>query len=329
MNSGGCLVQPLRPAKASEAPASFKKLRRETGSTHSEAWRGNSRSSRSPKACSSASSSRVRQYFGPLTPASFFRTESRSRLAGLISVAESSFRFKSFSLGIRFQTLGSSLLAASTVASGATCNIPGCAKMVFLRQYRAQLCLGQKRVSIPLHSILLGAVGRLIGHIEHFLFGPQELFRLAMAVQAPLHLQGILLVHERHLVDRSMTTGAANAFVYMDAVIEIHEVRQIVDPCPLQRLARAEAGANRLQQGGICPYLGMTIHAGFSWWDPSETRLFDRGMTITAVQPQPSHMMLMAERDRLVGHDTLIGNVRRALQLHQRRSYRSKKQNDS
>jgi len=90
-----------------------------------------------------------------------------------------------------------------------------------------------------------------------------------------------------------------------------------------------EAGANRLQQGGIRPYLGMTIHAGFSWWDPSETRLFDRGMTVTAVQPQPSHMVLMAERDRLVRRNTLIRNVRRALQLHQRRPYRSKKQNDS
>jgi hypothetical protein len=73
----------------------------------------------------------------------------------------------------------------------------------------------------------------------------------------------------------------------------------------------------------------MTIHAGFSWWDPSETRLFDRGMTITAIQTQPSHMVLMAEWDRLIRRDTLIGNVRRTLYLHQRRAYRSKKQNDS
>ena len=98
-----------------------------------------------------------------------------------------------------------------------------------------------------------------------------------------------------------------------------------MDPCPLQRLACAEAGANRLQHGGIGPYLGMTIHAGFGWWDPSETGLFDRGMTISAIQPQPSHVVLMAERDRLVGRNTLIGNVRRALQLHKRRPYRSKK----
>jgi hypothetical protein len=40
-------------------------------------------------------------------------------------------------------------------------------------------------------------------------------------------------------------------------------------------------------------------------------------------------MVLMAERDRLVGRNTLIGNVRGALQLHKRRPYRSKKQNDS
>lgn len=102
-----------------------------------------------------------------------------------------------------------------------------------------------------------------------------------------------------------------------------------MDSGPLQRLACAEAGANRLQQGGVRPYLGMTIHAGFGWRDPSEARLFDRSMTVTAVQPQPSHVVLMAERDRLVWRNTLIGNVRRALQLHERCPYRSKKQDNS
>src|SRR5437588_2320582 len=201
--------------------------------------------------------------------------------------------------------------------------------MIFLRQCRSQICLVQIFLPLPLDSILLVAVRRMIGHVEDLLFGPEKLFRLAMAVQAPLHLQGILLVHEGHLIDRAMAAIAANALVYMNAVIEIHEVRKIVDACPLQRLACAEAGADRLQQGGICPYLGVTIHAGFSWWDPSETRLFDRGVAITAIQAQASHVMLMAEWNWLVGRYTLIGNVRRTLQLHQRRSYRSKKQNDS
>src|SRR5258708_32868809 len=85
-----------------EAPASLRKLRRESGSTHSEAWRGNSRSSSSPNAFCSESSSKVRQYFGPLASASFLRTVSNSRLAGLICSAEIRLGLKSLLLDIRF-----------------------------------------------------------------------------------------------------------------------------------------------------------------------------------------------------------------------------------
>src|SRR5580765_4908297 len=85
-----------------EAPASLRKPRRETGSTHSEAWRGNSRSSSSPNAFWSESSSKVRQYFGPVASASFLRTASSSRLAGLIWSAEIRLGLESLLLDIRF-----------------------------------------------------------------------------------------------------------------------------------------------------------------------------------------------------------------------------------
>src|SRR6476659_1060493 len=85
-----------------DAPASLRKLRRETGSTHYEAWRGNSRCNSSPKASWFASSSKVRQYFGPLASASFLRTASSSMLAGLISLAEIRLGFISLLLDIRF-----------------------------------------------------------------------------------------------------------------------------------------------------------------------------------------------------------------------------------
>src|ERR1700727_943518 len=98
-----------------EAPASLRKPRRETGSTHSEAWRGNSRSSSSPKAFWSESSSKVRQYFGPLASASFLRTVSNSRLAGLIASADIRLGFISLLLDIRFH-----LFPTLSVTGGAT-----------------------------------------------------------------------------------------------------------------------------------------------------------------------------------------------------------------
>src|SRR5436305_4920692 len=102
-----------------------------------------------------------------------------------------------------------------------------------------------------------------------------------------------------------------------------------MDARPLQRPACPEAVAYRLQVSGGGPYLGVAIHAGFGRRDPGKTRFFDRGMTVTAVQPQAGHMMLVAERDWLVGRNMLSSDVGRALQLHQRRSYRREKKNNT
>src|SRR5438270_5447319 len=74
MCSMGCLVQALNPASASDAPMTLRKLRREKSSVHSEAWRGNSRCSISWKPSVFDSSSRLRQYVGPVALVSASRT---------------------------------------------------------------------------------------------------------------------------------------------------------------------------------------------------------------------------------------------------------------
>src|SRR6478672_5437165 len=134
--SSGWRVQPASPANAIDAPASLRKPRRETGSTHSEAWRGNSRSSSSPKAFWSASSSKVRQYFGPLASASFRRTVSSSMLAGLIWLAEIRLGFESLLLDIRFH-----IVSTLSVAGGATGYVLRGTQVIFLPQCFAQLQL--------------------------------------------------------------------------------------------------------------------------------------------------------------------------------------------
>ncbi len=61
MASGGCFVQALTPARASDAPIRRRNWRRPTGSTSSEACSGNSRCRNSRNGPVSASSSRLRQ----------------------------------------------------------------------------------------------------------------------------------------------------------------------------------------------------------------------------------------------------------------------------
>ncbi len=136
-----------------------------------------------------------------------------------------------------------------------------------------------------------------------------------MAVQAPLHLQRHVLVHQRHLVDTAMAALAAYPFVDMDAVIEIDEVRKIMNTCPLDRDAVAIARAHRLEHLRIGPDLRMAAHTGLGRGKPRKPVLLDRCMAVATVDPQTTHMMLMAEWHRLIADNALLRHIRRAVDL--------------
>ena len=68
-----------------------------------------------------------------------------------------------------------------------------------------------------------------------------------MAVQAPVHVQGIHLIGQRHLIHLPVASGTADALVEVDAVIKVHEIRKVMYPGPLNRLAACPAIANRLR----------------------------------------------------------------------------------
>src|SRR5205085_466321 len=142
------------PASAIEAPINFRKPRRETPSSHSDAPLGNSRCIISRNSSLPASSSRLRQYSGPLVCAILSRT----------------------------------------------------------------VC---SRCLVP--------------HVEDLITWPKILFGSTMAVQAPLHLQGRIVVHQRHAIHGPVTGVATYSFVDVNAVIEVNKVRQIVDASPNQR----------------------------------------------------------------------------------------------
>ena len=55
---------------------------------------------------------------------------------------------------------------------------------------------------------------------------------VAMAVEAPLHLQRLFLPHQRHAIDLAVAGRAADAFVHVNAVVEVDEVGQVVHARP-------------------------------------------------------------------------------------------------
>src|SRR5262249_44267332 len=85
------------------------------------------------------------------------------------------------------------------------------------------------------------------GHVEHLVARPEIWGWISMAVQAPRHEQGCLLEHEGHAVHLAVAGGAPDAFSHVDAVIEIHEIREIVDADPLERLVFTEARPDGLE----------------------------------------------------------------------------------
>src|SRR5947209_12773964 len=120
---------------------------------------------------------------------------------------------------------------------------------------------------------------------EHGVARAHVALRVAVAVDAPFHLQRLLLPHERHAIDLSVAGRAADALVQMDAVVEVHEIGQVVHARPLDRLIRSKALAHRLEKRAGGKDLRVAVHARSGRWDPGEGRLLDRRVAVAAVDP--------------------------------------------
>src|SRR5712692_1010266 len=62
----------------------------------------------------------------------------------------------------------------------------------------------------------------------------------------------------------------------------------------------------------------MAVHARLGRGNIREGRVFDRGMTVTAVDAQPADVMLVAERHRLLDGNLRARGVRGRIQLRPR-----------
>ena len=65
----------------------------------------------------------------------------------------------------------------------------------------------------------------------------------------------------RHLVDAPVAGGAPDALVHVDRVVEVREVRKLVDPVPLDGGAGEVAPPDRLELRALVPDLGVAVEA--------------------------------------------------------------------
>jgi Protein of unknown function (DUF433) len=112
-----------------------------------------------------------------------------------------------------------------------------------------------------------------------------------------------------------VTRGATDPFINVNTVLEVNEIRQIVDPRPLNRPARAKAVAHRFQNRAFGPNLRVAIHADFRAGDSRKGLGLDRSVAIAAIDPIIAHVMLMAELNRLGASDVSLGGIGRPIDL--------------
>src|SRR5215472_16841206 len=96
---------------------------------------------------------------------------------------------------------------------------------------------------------------RLVAHSGYELPRPYILFRMPVTVQAPLHAQRSCLPRKGHLVHAAMAGFATHPFGDMNTVVEIHKIREVVNPRPIQQLTRPETRPHRLEHGARSPDL--------------------------------------------------------------------------
>lgn len=96
---------------------------------------------------------------------------------------------------------------------------------------------------------------------KHFIARSDVLFRMTMAIEAPLHVERRLPPHQRHPIHATVATLARNPFADVDPVMEIDIVRQVVHAGPVKRSAVAITLANGLEHLTVCPQLGVAVHA--------------------------------------------------------------------
>ena len=128
-----------------------------------------------------------------------------------------------------------------------------------------------------------------------------------MTRKTPLHLQCRRLVGNRHLIHTTVARRTPDAFVYMNAVVEISVVGQVMYPNPLDRFASAKAGAHWFKIGAVSPDLLVAIHARVRGGHASRRRCFYRSMAVAAINAVVSHVMFVAKLDGLLSLDPLAG----------------------
>ena len=115
-----------------------------------------------------------------------------------------------------------------------------------------------------------------------------------------------------------MARCAANPLRHVNAVIEVHVVRQVVYSNPANGTVTAKNLAHRFQHRRVIPDLRVAVNTGFGRRNIRKRRIFNSGVAVTAVNAQTSDMMLMTKGNGLFDGNLGARRVRGSVELRPR-----------
>ncbi len=164
-----------------------------------------------------------------------------------------------------------------------------------------------------------------VRHVRHLAHRTNELavpllgLHVAVALEAPPHAEGLFHPHLFHLVDATVTGHAADAGGHVDAVVEVHVIRQLVNSDPLHRSARLPAHPDRLEELRVGLHHLGAVHAGLGRGDHRQRRALDVHVAVPAVQTQLAHVQPVGVGDGLLRRVADLREVRREVVPDQER----------
>ncbi len=104
-----------------------------------------------------------------------------------------------------------------------------------------------------------------------------------MTFQTERHAEWLGVIDFVHLINAAVAFDAAQTAIHMDGMIEVSEVRELVDLNPLNRLATRRTLPHQRQPRIVFEHLVVTIHAGGRGRDIGKPGFLDARMAISAI----------------------------------------------
>lgn len=133
-----------------------------------------------------------------------------------------------------------------------------------------------------------------------------------MACETPLHLERVLLEDGGHVVDLTVTRRTTDSLCYVNAVIEVSELRQVMNTFPFDRFVLAETRADRFEIRRVRPKLTVTVHTSLRRRQTGGSGCLDSRVTVTTIDAVITDVMLVTELYRLLSLKIATGQVRRS-----------------